>query len=181
MFFGNYEGPLDNATLQHLREWSVRHYFVGTESVADRDLNARANFSEVAHVGEVTIFDDKAAPGFAYFEDAPATALPVAYHPNGIVVETGTGRTGTLSLSLIPLPGYAWKEAAASNTSLHPITPSDHGRLRIQGCASSTGYVAVIYHEPWLNLFLLISTLVWLSGIILYLLTSLNFPALRRI
>jgi hypothetical protein len=154
----------------------VRHYLVETGSDDALLLQGRADFHEAARMGDVTIFDDKAAPGFAYFEDDPARALPVTYRPDGIEVETGAGRSGTLSLSLVPLRGYTWQELGASKPVLHPVPAMDHGRMRIEHLQSATGRVALIYREPGLPLFLSISAAVWILGAFVGILDRFRLP-----
>jgi hypothetical protein len=164
MFFGNYEGKLNDSVIGHLRSWSVRHYFVETGSDIDHFLQPRTDFQEAARLGQITIFDDKKAPGFAYFESDPSRALAVTYRPNGIEVETGPGRGGTLSLSLVPLPGYTWQDVGAANPVSHPVPAHPQGRMRIEHLTSDTGRVALVYREPGLPLFLFLGAIAWILG-----------------
>jgi len=168
MFFGNYEGKLDDAIIRHLRSWSVCHYLVETNSPTTYFLQNLTGFHKVDQIGKITIFDDTAAPAFAYFEETPVHALPVTYHPNGIEVETGAEFNGTLSLSLVPLPGYAWFDVGAPNPVLHPIPPRNQGRMRIEALRSTTGRVGVVYREPGLNFFLMIGAVAWILGAIIW-------------
>ncbi|HEY0255904.1 MAG TPA: hypothetical protein VGC39_00560, partial [Candidatus Methylacidiphilales bacterium] len=153
VFIGLLDRDFDAPIIQHLRSWSVRYYLVDKISPWLPRLLAMPGFQEIYHDGSVHILEDVDAAPFAYFMDEPRQALPVKFGDNKLEIQTG-GKTGTLSISLVPLPGYSWRGQGKDSQSV-PVDSA--GRMRIEKAASADGVIRIRYHEPWLNGYIALS------------------------
>jgi hypothetical protein len=158
VFIGLLDKDFDAPVIEHLRSWSVRYYVVDKISPWLPRLLALPGFREIYRAEPVHILEDAGAAPLAYFEDEPQRALPVKFGDNELEIQTG-GERGTLSISLVPLPGYSWQ---GQRSGSEPVPVHSAGRMRIENVSSSDGVVRIRYHEPWLDAFIAISLVAFL-------------------
>lgn len=154
VFLGLPWHDLDDPMVQHLSDWSVRYYFVNETAPALAFLQSRPRFQPVYQLGALRIFEDGQSRPLAYFADDPQQALPVKFGENELTIDTRAHPgAGTLSISLVPLPGYSW---SSQDGETHLVPVATEGRMTIPN-ASGGGSIRICYHEPGLDAFLAVS------------------------
>ena len=137
-----YAKPLDQDTLDHMTNWSVRYLITENNESAQQDLVRWPQLAEVFKNAQNVILENKVAKPYAFFEDAPQRALPVTFAANRITIATGN-KTGPLRVTVVPMAGYRiLTDNGQSNDSL----AAQEGQLVITK-KSETPNIVVEYHS----------------------------------
>jgi hypothetical protein len=144
----------DDAMVDHLSSWSVRYYFVHELSPRLGYLESHPRFRPMFQYGALRIFEDEQSAPLAYFEDQPQRVVPLQFGDNEVTIDTRDhSGEGTLSVSLVPLAGYSWRQDGGP---AQPVPVAKEGRMKIPGIPGGT-IIRIRYHEKWLDGFIAIA------------------------